>query len=95
MTDYQPNTTVADRLKQACDGYHFAPRTGEGRLEWIKYKLSNRFDIDVSLETVRRWFAGESTPQSDDIASLAEILEVDVLWLERGLLKRGGSNKPS
>lgn len=75
----------AKRLDQACDGHSHVPPKHSGRLTWVQRELSGRFDEDVSVETVRKWFAGEAKPRPDKLAKIAQLLEVDVAWLSLGI----------
>jgi len=75
----------AKRLSQACDGYTHVPPLHSGRLTWVQRELLSRFKEDVSVETVRKWFAGEAKPRPDKLAKLAQLLEVDVAWLSLGI----------
>lgn len=75
----------ARRLDQACDGHSQVPPKHSGRLTWVQRELSGRFKEDVSVETVRKWFAGEAKPRPDKLAKIAQLLEVDVAWLSLGV----------
>jgi hypothetical protein len=72
------------RLRQACDAASQAP-AGHGRLTWIQRVLQKKFDESVSLETVRKWFAGEVKPRPEKLKKLAQLLEVDHAWLSLGV----------
>ena len=75
----------AHRLKSACDGHPHVPPLHRGRLTWIRGSLIKDFDLNVSVETVRKWFAGEAKPRPDKTAMLAELLQVDISWLQIGI----------
>lgn len=75
----------ARRLESACDGHPHVPPLHRGRLTWIRDHLVKNFNLDVSVETVRKWFAGEAKPRPDKTALLAQLLEVDVSWLQIGI----------
>lgn len=75
----------ATRLESACDNNPECPPLHQGRLTWTRDQLKLRFGVTVSTEAVRRWFWGEVKPRSDKIAHLAEILMVDVSWLQLGI----------
>lgn len=75
----------AKRLDTACDANAHCPAMHHGRLTWIQRELQSRYDVSVSVETVRKWCAGESQPRPDKTAMLAEILQVDVAWLQLGI----------
>lgn len=73
------------RLESACDGNPHIPGVNKGRLTWFKNQLGERFGEKISIETVRKWFAGEVKPRPDKLKLLAEILEVDEAWLSLGV----------
>jgi hypothetical protein len=75
----------ARRLDHACDAHAHVPPRNHGRLTWVKRSLEAFHDEDVSVETVRKWFAGEAKPRPDKIVKLAEMLGVDVGWLSLGI----------
>lgn len=73
----------ARRLNQACDRSPECPPLHGGRLGWLQQMLA-REGIRVSVESVRKWLAGEGRPKQDKSEKLAEILEVDAVWLYMG-----------
>lgn len=75
----------AERLTTAADANPTVPPMHKGRLVWIRETLKQQFGVNVSIETVRKWFAGEASPRADKTARLAEILHVDVAWLQIGI----------
>lgn len=75
----------AARLTQACDGHPHVPAKHNGRLTWIQRELQKRFALKVSIETVRKWFAGEAKPRPNKLERLAQILEIDTAWLSLGI----------
>lgn len=75
----------AARLEQACDGNPHVPPMNYGRLTWIRGELSKRFQVDISLETVRKWVAGEAKPKQVRMSRLAQLLQVDEAWLSIGI----------
>lgn len=79
------DSAFAKRFEQACDKFAQVPPKHAGRLTWIRDTLTSRFDENVSIESVRKWFAGEAKPRPDKLAKLASILEVDVVWLSLGI----------
>lgn len=74
-----------DRLCKACDANPNCPPMHYGRLVWIKDEFLARFKISVSLETVRKWNAGESRPRAKFMKVLAALLSVDESWLALGV----------
>lgn len=75
----------AARLEQACEQHPDTPAKNAGRLQWMKHELERRYDVRVSLESVRKWFAGESRPKADKIRAIAQLLGVDDKWLRDGV----------
>jgi len=74
----------ARRLNIACDGYSQVPPLNKGRLTWILREFASRYNMSLSLEAVRKWFSGESRPRPDKMKKLAELLQVDEVWLALG-----------
>lgn len=75
----------ARRLDSACDASGLCPPLHKGRLTWVQHELKRHFKEEVSVETVRKWFAGEAKPRQDKVAKLAKLLQVDVSWLSLGV----------
>lgn len=75
----------AARLEQACDSHQYIPPKHSGRLSWIQRELERRFDMRVTVESISKWFMGESKPRPKKLEKLAELLEVDVAWLSLGV----------
>jgi len=73
----------AARLNKSSDMNPNVPPLRQGRLTYIQSKLKERGQ-EVSLESVRKWFSGESTPHRSRASLLAEILKVDESWLLMG-----------
>jgi hypothetical protein len=74
----------ADRLTMAFDGHPHAPALHHGRLRWIQDQFKDRFKVQISPESARRWFGGIAKPKPDKMTMLARILEVDEAWLAIG-----------
>jgi transcriptional regulator with XRE-family HTH domain len=74
----------AERLTQAADAHPHCPTPNHGRLGWVAEQLESRFGLKVSIEGVRRWFAGESRPSIKKLHSVAELFQVDEAWLGIG-----------
>ena len=73
----------ANRLAQAADTARI-PGLNQGRLTTIKDMMLSRHGIEISLETVRKWVAGESRPRPDKMRALAALLNADEGWLATG-----------
>ena len=87
----QPPRVIRDpefarRLESAMDQHPHAPPRHHGRLSWLKNELAKKpYEIDVSVETTRKWLAGESRPRPKKMERLAELLQVDPAWLAMGI----------
>jgi hypothetical protein len=73
----------ADRLNKTADLNPNVPGLREGRLTYIQGELAKR-GHELSLESVSKWFKGESKPHDSRASALAEILRVDEGWLMLG-----------
>lgn len=85
-----PQKTIRDpefgkRLVLAGDGNPRVPAYNKGRLTWVQTQFEERFNTKVSIETVRKWFAGEVKARPDKLKLLAELFEVDESWLSLGV----------
>lgn len=74
----------AQRMAQACDGNPSVPPPNYGRLQWFVDQMAEKFGVDSTPESVRKWFAGEALPRPKTMHMLAEILQVDEAWLSLG-----------
>lgn len=79
------DAAFAKRFEQACDAHSQVPAKHSGRLTWIQRQLETKFKEKVSVETVRKWFAGEAKPRPEKMEKLAQLLEVDMVWLSLGV----------
>lgn len=75
----------ARRLETACEGNPHCPTVGRGKQKWLRESLADRFNITVSPEATRKWFAGESRPRPKVMSAVAQLLEVDEAWLSLGI----------
>lgn len=81
-----PDPAYAMRLTQACDAaYPRCPAMNHGRLRWIAEEMDRRFGVKPSAQSINRWLHGENKPREKASAKLAEILEVDPVWLFLGV----------
>lgn len=78
------DSSFSKRLLDACEQFGYGPAHKYGRLTWLQTKLSEH-NIEVSLETIRKWCTGASRPRDDKISILSRILEVDRAWLALGI----------
>lgn len=74
----------AQRMQIACDGNPNVPPLNKGRLGWFATELEKRFHAKTTIETVRKWFAGETLPRPKMMGYLAAVLQVDHAWLSVG-----------
>lgn len=73
------------RIEHACNANpNVVPPANYGRLGWISKQLMDRFGTQVTIETVRKWIAGETRPRPEKLEQLATILEVDPEYLMLG-----------
>lgn len=83
-----PRIIAADfarRLHMAADNSDRCPPKHRGRYEWLVEELSKRYNIKITKETVRKWFAGEARPRANKANQVAEIFQVDPTWLLLGI----------
>lgn len=73
----------AKRLDKALEMHPRAPN-GYGRNSWLMRELTHA-NVTVSLETIRKWLAGEAMPRRPKMAALAKTLRVDESWLAMGV----------
>lgn len=73
----------AKRMRLACDGNQIVPAMNDGRLTWIQHHLKGE-GINVSLQTVMRWYHGDAYPRLPRMRALAKVLRVDQSWLALG-----------
>lgn len=79
----QRHKEFAERLNKTADLNPNVPPLRSGRLKYVMDELA-KHDIKVSMESVRKWFSGESRPHDSRIQTLAEIMKVDEAWLMFG-----------
>lgn len=72
------------RMDQACDENARVPAKNYGRLGWFVDEFETQFDVKVTAETIRKWFAGEVRPRHNMLMMLAHILKVDDAWFVVG-----------
>lgn len=73
------------RMEKACDASSYVPPLNKGRLGWIQAQMQDRFGEKISLESIRKWLAGEVKPTDARLRQLAVILDVDESWLALGI----------
>jgi transcriptional regulator with XRE-family HTH domain len=72
------------RLNEAADKSLACPVMHKGRLVWVRDQFNQQTGEKITLESVRKWFSGEAWPRRAKITPLAEILNVDPVWLATG-----------
>ncbi|WP_165842827.1 helix-turn-helix domain-containing protein [Phenylobacterium deserti] len=83
------------RLQKACDRNAHVPAYNRGRQAWVRSQLVERFDTNVSVETVSKWFTGVARPRANKIGALAKLLNVDEAWLAEGAPAEAAPEEPS
>lgn len=73
----------AQRLERSCDGNPDVPPLNHGRLGWFVDGLE-KHGVHVTIETIRKWFHGETRPRTKALRALAILLKVDEGWLASG-----------
>lgn len=79
-----PHPEFARRMQIACDNNPDVPLPNYGRLGWFVTEIERRFNVTVTVETVRKWFAGDTFPRPKMMGYLAAVLSVDHAWLSVG-----------
>lgn len=74
---------LAYRLRTSIEAHPMAPPTPYGVISWLKRELEKE-GLEVSVNTVHKWYHGASRPRPDNIRILAKVLKVDELWLAMG-----------
>lgn len=79
------NKDFAKRLDTALSNFSDVP-SGRGRQKWLRDRIEERCNVEVSPEAVRRWFAALSYPRPQVMDVIARALETDVAWLALGVV---------
>lgn len=74
----------AHRFNEAVRGHPLAPATTFGMQSWLRGKLEKETGLEVSPNTMSKWFNGGATPRADNIRKIAQVLQVDEVWLSLG-----------
>lgn len=74
---------LARRVQIACDNHPLIPELHDGRLTWLKGEMEGA-GMEVSLQTVQRWYHGVARPRPKKMTLLAKVLGVDESWLSSG-----------
>lgn len=72
------------RLQQAVDGHPLVPDGPHGRQAWLRDKLEREGKLDVSPNTIHKWWNGAARPREDNVRTIARVLGVDDVWLSMG-----------
>lgn len=72
------------RLLDAVAGHPDVPTKQFGRQRWLIDRLASVADLQVTPNTVHKWFKGQSAPRHDHMRALAKTLSVDEAWLALG-----------
>jgi hypothetical protein len=79
------------RLREACDNHVDCPPLHKGRQVWLRDRLAE-LNVDVEIESVRKWLAGEMRPRQAKAEALAKVLGIDPVTLFMGWESRTGPN---
>ena len=71
------------RLNQAADNDPNCPPKFQGQLTHVVAEMGKR-GKGVTVESVRKWFNGETMPSNDKVVLLADVFHVDFAWLTGG-----------
>ena len=82
------------RMKQSCDANSEIPNMNDGRLVWIKNRISDE-GLAVSMQTVMRWYYGAAMPRQKKLILLSKILGVSPSWLSLGREDQPSANTSS
>lgn len=85
MATKKPHKAFAERLEDIANSSDHVPPVNYGRLKWFAEKISKPDGDQVTNESVRKWFAGETKPREDQMAQLANLLGCDVSYLALGV----------
>ena len=77
------NDQFAQRLNIAADKAHDCPPKFYGQLTHVVAEMGKRGKL-VSVESVSKWFKGETMPSNDKAIILADALHADFAWLTGG-----------
>jgi transcriptional regulator with XRE-family HTH domain len=86
-----PELSLAERLYKACEENSRVPAHNHGRQAWVRAQLAERCGVEVSSETISKWFTGVARPRPEKITALARVLDVDEAWLTLGVSARVGA----
>lgn len=75
----------AMRMRRACDANPAIPAENDGRLVWIKDRMNDE-GMEMSLQSVHRWYHGRARPRQQKLLLLAKVIGVDESWLSLGRL---------
>lgn len=73
------------RFRQSCEDNPKLPEKNYGLYSFLQRRLKEDYDLEVSRESIRKWYSGESMPRMENVGAIAEILGVDKFWLMYGL----------
>lgn len=84
----------AQRMQLACDSNPDIPLPNYGRLNWFVNQFESKYNRSLTVETLRKWFAGMTQPKSPEImGELASLLKVDTAWLAYGVQEPDAPSK--
>ncbi|QQA44033.1 hypothetical protein [Pelagovum pacificum] len=72
------------RLRLAVESHPDSPEMVQGRQKWLKNRLLEEARVDVSSNTINKWYRGLARPRYGKLHAIAELLQVDESWLALG-----------
>lgn len=76
----------ARRLEEASRAHPRCPTDAHrGKQKWLREELMSRFGIQVSAESVSKWFGAKVMPRPSLIGPIAGVLNVNEVWLVSGV----------
>lgn len=92
--EYPSDKELAKRMQAALDRAPHVPVRKHGRLTWVSRELTRR-GTKVTVETVRKWMAGEAQPRGANLDAVAALFDVDPGWLALGTAPAGSKREQS
>ena len=80
--------SLAERIHKVYMEASHTPAKAHGRNVWIAEQMRAR-NVEVSPESVRKWCAGLTNPRGIMLITLADVLKVDINYLESGNVPLG------
>lgn len=76
----------ARRLEEASQAHPRCPTDAHrGKQKWLRDELKSRFGVQVSAESVSKWYGAKVMPRPSLISPIASALDVNEVWLVSGV----------